>query len=98
MSRIIGIDLGTTNSALAYIDVQRAAKTGHVEIKPFPIPQLVAAGEIPAGFAVEALIGAANRLRSFDTHRPWRAPELDKIVRLAFADGLARPRRPEGAP
>src|SRR5260370_14660384 len=47
MSRyLIGIDLGTTNSALAYIDVQRATKTGHVEIKPFPIPQLVAAGEM----------------------------------------------------
>ncbi len=46
MSRyLIGIDLGTTNSALAYIDTQRAARTGHVEIKPFPIPQLVAAGE-----------------------------------------------------
>jgi hypothetical protein len=42
---LIGIDLGTTNSALAYIDIQRATKTGHVEIKPFPIPQLVAAGE-----------------------------------------------------
>src|SRR5258708_11920734 len=46
MSRyLIGIDLGTTNSALAYVDLQRATKTGHVEIKPFPIPQLVAAGE-----------------------------------------------------
>src|SRR5258708_557907 len=46
MSRyLIGIDLGTTNSALAYVDVQRATKTGHVEIKPFPMPQLVAAGE-----------------------------------------------------
>src|SRR5580700_452777 len=43
---LIGIDLGTTNSALAYIDLQRATRTGHVEIKPFPIPQLVAAGEL----------------------------------------------------
>jgi molecular chaperone DnaK (HSP70) len=42
---LVGIDLGTTNSALAYIDTQQAAKSGRVEIKPFAIPQLVAAGE-----------------------------------------------------
>src|SRR5262245_56176562 len=37
---LIGIDLGTTNSALAYIDLADP-KT----IRPFQIPQLVAAGE-----------------------------------------------------
>jgi molecular chaperone DnaK (HSP70) len=47
MSRyLVGIDLGTTNSALAYIDAQRTTKAGQVDIKPFAIPQLVAAGEM----------------------------------------------------
>jgi molecular chaperone DnaK (HSP70) len=41
---LIGIDLGTTNSALAYIDTQHS-KGGKATIRPFPIPQLVAAGE-----------------------------------------------------
>ncbi len=41
---LIGIDLGTTNSALAYVELTRA-KGGKPEIKPFPLPQLVAAGE-----------------------------------------------------
>src|SRR3954465_3336822 len=50
MSRyLIGIDLGTTNSALAYIDLQRyearAGKGGLPEIQPLPVPQLVAPGE-----------------------------------------------------
>jgi molecular chaperone DnaK (HSP70) len=40
---IIGIDLGTTNSALAYIDVRDAPE--HPEICAFPIPQVVAPGE-----------------------------------------------------
>ncbi|HEV3261182.1 MAG TPA: Hsp70 family protein [Gemmataceae bacterium] len=45
---LIGIDLGTTNSALAYIDLQRKpgrARGGQPEIQPFPVPQLVAPGE-----------------------------------------------------
>src|SRR5438105_8326213 len=42
---LIGIDLGTTNSALAYIDLQRR-KGGAPEIHAFPVPQLVAPGEV----------------------------------------------------
>jgi hypothetical protein len=42
---LIGIDLGTTNSALAYIDLLKR-KTGKPEIREFQIPQLVAAGEV----------------------------------------------------
>ena len=47
MSRyLIGIDLGTTNSALAYIDLQHASHGGRIQVHPFPAPQLVAPGEI----------------------------------------------------
>jgi molecular chaperone DnaK (HSP70) len=45
MSRfLVGIDLGTTNSALAYIDLQNRPKVGNLGLKTFAIPQLVAAG------------------------------------------------------
>ncbi len=43
---VIGIDLGTTNSALAAVDLQRSPRTGHPTITPFPVPQLVAAGQL----------------------------------------------------
>src|SRR5438270_151484 len=43
---LIGIDLGTTNSALAYIDLKRARPGKAAEIREFPIPQLVAPGEL----------------------------------------------------
>jgi molecular chaperone DnaK (HSP70) len=43
---LIGIDLGTTNSALAYIDLQRGARGGRPDIQSFAIPQLVAPGEV----------------------------------------------------
>jgi hypothetical protein len=42
---LIGIDLGTTNSALAYIDLQRRGR-GRPEVQTFPIPQLTAPAEL----------------------------------------------------
>src|SRR3954447_16089392 len=45
MSRfLVGIDLGTTNSALAYIDLQNRPKVGNLGLKTYPVPQLVAPG------------------------------------------------------
>jgi hypothetical protein len=47
MSRyLVGIDLGTTNSALAYVDTQRPNKGGRLDIRTFPVPQLVQPGEV----------------------------------------------------
>jgi molecular chaperone DnaK (HSP70) len=47
MSRyLVGIDLGTTNSALAYIDLQAGRGAGGAPVlHKFPVPQLVAVGE-----------------------------------------------------
>ena len=58
---VVGIDLGTTNSALAYVD------TGAGATKPpivtLPIPQVVAArrGRGPAAVAVVPLPARARR-------------------------------------
>jgi hypothetical protein len=40
---VIGIDLGTTNSALAYVDT---AAGKDARVTPFPIPQVVAPGDV----------------------------------------------------
>jgi hypothetical protein len=42
---LVGIDLGTTNSALAYIDLRRRVHNGRPEIHTFAVPQLVNIGE-----------------------------------------------------
>ena len=44
---LIGIDLGTTNSVVAYIDTQKVADPNS-PIPVFPVPQLVAPGEVRA--------------------------------------------------
>ena len=42
----IGIDLGTTNSALAYIDEREAEDRDFPPLHIFETPQLVAAGRV----------------------------------------------------
>ena len=42
---LIGIDLGTTNSVVAYIDTHNAAEVGS-SIRVFPVPQLVGHGDV----------------------------------------------------
>src|SRR5947209_6745630 len=42
----IGIDLGTTNSALCYVELTRHAPGGRIEVKHFPVPQTVVIGEV----------------------------------------------------
>ncbi|HMF15466.1 MAG TPA: Hsp70 family protein, partial [Gemmataceae bacterium] len=43
---LIGIDLGTTNSALAYIDLGKKPRDGRPEVQTFAVPQLVNPGEV----------------------------------------------------
>ena len=46
---LIGIDLGTTNSVMAYIDTQNGVVDGvdgGPPIRVFPVPQLLAHGEV----------------------------------------------------
>lgn len=45
---LIGIDLGTTNSVVAYVDTQETPVEGSSGIHVFDVPQLVGAGEVRA--------------------------------------------------
>ena len=56
MSRyLIGIDLGTTNSALAYVDTREKVTGTAPRLQTFKVPQVVAAGHV----------GEADLLSSF---------------------------------
>jgi bifunctional DNA primase/polymerase-like protein len=62
----------------------------------YGIAGLVAGGVIPSPLALEALHWAARRMVTYDSRRPWRVPDLEKIVHAAFIEGLRHPRQPEG--
>lgn len=77
---LIGIDLGTTNSALAYIDL--AAKTdGAPAIHPFAMPQLVAPAELSARPLLPSFLylPGAHDLPAGATALPWHR-DLDYTV------------------
>jgi hypothetical protein len=74
---LIGIDLGTTNCALAYIDLQRA-RTGRgsaPEVREFPVPQLVAPGEVVARELLPSFLylPGPHDLPAGATALPWDA-------------------------
>src|ERR1700754_790946 len=91
----IGIDLGTTNSAVAYIDTHEAARHNAPIIHIFQVPQLVREGEV----------GTASTLPSFlyfaDEHEaaagglrlPWQKQTAPVVGRLAREQNALMPGR-----
>jgi hypothetical protein len=76
---LIGIDLGTTNSALAYIDLNDP-KT----IRPFQVPQLVAAGETAPRDLLPSFLylPGPHDLPAGATRLPW-ASEVSKTSEVS---------------
>jgi molecular chaperone DnaK (HSP70) len=71
MSRyIVGIDLGTTNCAVAYVDLEGS---GERDIRAFPIPQLVAQGEIDERATLPSflLLPSADEVAADAMSLPW---------------------------
>jgi hypothetical protein len=90
----IGIDLGTTHSALAYVDI--AASDGETTIHGvLPVPQLTAPG------AVESLpllpsflyLPHADELAAGDLALPWSADSRHAVGELARSRGATTPIR-----
>jgi hypothetical protein len=78
---LVGIDLGTTNSALAYLDLERRPKAGRPEIQTFPVPQLTSPGHlVPRSLLPSFLyLPGAHDLPPAATALPW-APDRDYAV------------------
>jgi len=78
---VIGIDLGTTNTAVAYADVREATPSGTPRVRVFDVPQLVAEGEVAARATLPSfvyLLGAEER-GSGRLAPPW-APDAPHVV------------------
>jgi len=74
---IVGIDLGTTNCAVAYVDT-KGRERPTADIRPFEVPQLVAAGETQARGMLPSFLylPGPHELPPGATRLPWaEAPE-----------------------
>jgi hypothetical protein len=96
MSRyLIGIDLGTTNSALAYVDAQTAPQSGKPNIQTFQVPQLVNAGEVGRKPLLPSFLylPGPHDLTPGATKLPWNESPPDVIGEFARNHGGRIPGR-----
>ena len=77
---IIGIDLGTTNCAVAYVDTKGRERPS-ADVRPFEIPQLVAPGETAPRPMLPSFVylPGPHELPAGATRLPWR-DDADRIV------------------
>ncbi|MBI5548051.1 MAG: hsp70 family protein [Deltaproteobacteria bacterium] len=90
---VVGIDLGTTNSALAWVDL-RAEGDLALQVKDLPLPQLVAAGETSERRLLpsNAYLPGEHELPAGATRLPWGEQPI-VIGELAKSQGAKVPGR-----
>lgn len=91
MRYLIGIDLGTTNSALAYIDMEKA----HHPLQLFPIMQLTALGKTDAVFTLPSFcyLSAEGEWPKNSLRLPWKEEVGAFVGKLAKEQGAKVPTR-----
>ncbi len=91
---LVGIDLGTTNSALAYVDL-KAAKKKRPELHAFAVPQLVAPGEVGARPLLPSFLYRPGQhdLAAGVTALPWDKSAVDVVGEFAREHGAKVPGR-----
>ena len=94
---LIGIDLGTTNSAVAYVDTEeRPARGAPPPVRVFEVPQLVAEGEWRALPSLPSFLYFAdeNEFAPGAARLPWEAQAGRGVVGvLAREQGALVPGR-----
>ena len=94
----VGIDLGTTNSALAFIDTKEAAETDFPVIRVLDVPQTVAQGRLEARRTLPSFLylgdqeyvgvyareqGALVPTKSIHSAKSWLSnPEVDRTAKI----------------
>ena len=91
MKMIIGIDLGTTNSAVAYIDPVESEPRARI----FPIPQLIAPGEVEARETLPSFYyqPGAEEMGTEALRLPWGGAESYAVGVFARDHGTDVPER-----
>jgi molecular chaperone DnaK (HSP70) len=89
---LVGIDLGTTNTAVAYVDTRAADP----RVRVFEVPQLVAPGEVAPRRQLPSFVYLAGEhdLAAAELALPWRREPMREVVgELARSQGARNPAR-----
>ena len=78
---LVGIDLGTTNSAVAFVDLTQRPRSGTVKLQTFPVAQLVAPGQIAEQTLLPSFlyIPGEHDLPAGSVALPWQ-PDAKQVV------------------
>jgi len=87
---VVGIDLGTTNSSVCYVDTE-----GESSPCQFAVPQLVAAGEVGQDELLPSFcyLAGASELPGGALELPWDVAQQHAVGRFARIQGAAIPER-----
>jgi molecular chaperone DnaK (HSP70) len=100
MSRyVVGIDLGTTNSALAYIDTKDNAGAAPPAVRILPVPQVVGAGEAGARPTLPSFLylPAEKEFAPGALDLPWKSKAAGFVGLFAREHGAKVPGRLVGS-
>jgi molecular chaperone DnaK (HSP70) len=91
----IGIDLGTTNSAITFIDLSASARASAPEIQRFDIPQLTGPGEISGLKVLPSFLylPGEHELDQDGLRTPWSAHDKGFAGAFARDQGVKVPKR-----
>ncbi len=91
---IVGIDLGTTNSAVGYIDLHEVGP-GAIEIKSFDIPQLIGMGRLGTSKTLPSFLYLPSRYEAESTSfsLPWDEKRDYAVGVFAREQGALSPSR-----
>jgi hypothetical protein len=91
---LVGIDLGTTNSALAYVDLAKKARA-RPEVQTFLVPQLVAPGEVGERPLLPSFLylPGPHDLPAGATALPWDPQAKEVVGEFARQHGARVPGR-----
>ena len=92
---VIGIDLGTTNSAVATADLREAEGAEAPLVRRFPIPQIVGPGEIAASDTLPSFLYFAppEEREAEQVAQPWAEADAPVAGQWARDRGMQVPRR-----
>src|SRR5438132_13702323 len=92
---LIGIDLGTTNSALAFVDVQHKPKSGRREVRTVHVRRPVAPADVAARVLLPSFLylPGAHDLPAGSTALPWDAARPYAVGEFAHNHGARVPGR-----
>ncbi|CAN5589865.1 Hsp70 family protein [soil metagenome] len=96
MSRyLIGLDLGTTNSALAYVDTREKVTGAAPRLHTFKVPQVVAAGQVGEADLLPSFLylPGPHDLPPGSVKLPWNADASEVVGQFARSHGAKVPGR-----